>query len=121
MDQNQMMMEYLTQMGAFNQQSQDQQRRQAQINALRQRPQVDTGMQGGGRMQVAASPWAHLANAAAGVQAGYQQRGLDADAQKLGVDRMDALRKMMERGRQQPQSGQPADAQAFRDMTGGLY
>lgn len=121
MDQNQMMLEYLTQMGAFNQQSQDQQRRQAQINALRQRPQVDTGMQGSGRMQVAASPWAHLANAAAGVQAGYQQRGLDADAQKLGVDRMEALRRMMERNRQQPQPGQAADAQAFRDMTGGLY
>lgn len=121
MDQNQMMMEYLTQMGAFNQQSQDQQRRQAQINALRQRPQVDTGMQGGGRMQVAASPWAHLANAAAGVQAGYQQRGLDADADALGKKKMGLLEDLMRRNRQRQETGQPADAQAFRDMTGGLY
>ena len=124
MNQNDMMLQYLMEMGSLNQGNEEMAQRQAQIDALRKMRRVDTGMQGGGRIQTAASPLAHMANAMNDMRMNSRQDALDADRKKMGESRMETLRRMVERQQQQqvmPTAPVNADAQAFRDMTGGLY
>jgi hypothetical protein len=124
MNQNDMMLQYLMSMGGLNQENEELAQRQAQIDALRSMRKVDTGMQRGGGMQVAASPWAHLANAVSDVQGDYQQRGLDAERKKLGAKRVDALKGMrdqMQQGQLPPQPGMRLDQQQYPADISGLY
>lgn len=87
------MLQYLIEMGAIQQQDAGLQRRQAMIESLRNRPQADTGLQQAGRVTVAASPFAHLANAFNQGQAGYMQRQVGTEQDALGQSRL----KMLER------------------------
>lgn len=110
------MLQYLIEMGAIQQQDSALQRKQAMVEALRSRQPADTGLQQAGRVTVAASPMAHLANAFNQAQAGFMQRQNDASADRLGQQRMDVLSRLRTRPAQARVDPMRSDAGA--DMGG---
>lgn len=98
---NDMMYEYLMQMGAMRPEEDQMLRKQAQVDALRQ--QAMDPMKGtmAGRVYVAPGVGEAIAKMGTAYMAGQQQQGVDASMAGMNARRAEELRKMRERMMQQ--------------------
>jgi len=94
---NDMMYEYLMQMGAMRPEEDQMLRKQAQVDALRQQAMDPMKGQMAGRVYVAPGVGEAIAKMGTAYMAGQQQQGVDASMAKMNVKREEELRKMRER------------------------
>ncbi len=91
MDQNQMMMDYLLEMGAMQPEQEELARKRATVDALRGMSQQSPGMRGNGRMQIAANPLEFLNQGLQGYAAKQMGGEADATGKALKQRRLDSL------------------------------
>lgn len=118
-DQDTMMLEYLLSQGALNTQQQALVRKQAMIDALRkqsQMPQGEMTQTGAGTPSIYVRPHAlqNLASIAGQGLAEYQQGGVNNEANQMGAQGQENLRRMMEQWRQRKAAGMSSP------MVGGM-
>jgi phosphoketolase len=94
---NDMMYEYLMQMGAMRPEEEQMLRQQAQVDALRQQSMEPMRGQMAGRVYVAPGIGEAIAKMGTGYMAGQQQKGVDASMTDMNTRRAEELRKMRER------------------------
>jgi hypothetical protein len=104
---NDMMYEYLMQMGAMRPEEEQMLRKQAQVDALRQNAMDPMRGQMAGRVYVAPGIGEAIAKMGTAYMAGQQQKGVDASLQKMNTTRGDALREFRDelRRRRNPGAG----------------
>jgi len=109
---NDMMYEYLMQMGAMRPEEDQMLRKQAMVDALRQQAMDPMKGQMAGRVYVAPGVGEAIAKMGTAYMAGQQQQGVDASMAKMNVKREEELRKMRERMMQR-RNPAAADTPAF--------
>lgn len=118
-DQNQMMFDYLLQMGAMQPQQKEMERKQAMIDALRKQSMTSPQGQMIGRHYVAPSFTEHLANLGQGYMAAKGQGTQDAAMKQMNEAQRALLEKMrndrMQQQLQQPMQSDPYDRFRFPD------
>lgn len=98
---NDMMFEYLLQMGAMQPEQQEMKRKQAQIDALRKQSMTAPEGQMIGKHYVAPSITQHLANLGGGYMAAQGQKAQDAAFKKMNADQATFLNELRNRKRKQ--------------------
>jgi len=109
---NDMMYEYLMQMGAMRPEEDQMLRKQAMVDALRQQAMDPMKGQMAGRVYVAPGVGEAIAKMGTAYMAGQQQQGVDASMAKMNAKREEELRKMRERMMQR-RNPAAADTPAF--------
>ena len=94
---NDMMFEYLLQMGAMQPEQQEMKRKQAMIDALRKQSMTAPEGQMIGKHYVAPSITQHLANLGGGYMAAQQQKTQNTAFEKMNKQQRDALEEMRRR------------------------
>jgi hypothetical protein len=109
---NDMMYEYLMQMGAMRPEEDQMLRKQAMVDALRQQAMDPMKGQMAGRVYVAPGVGEAIAKMGTAYMAGQQQQGVDASMADMNARRAEELRKMRERMMQR-RNPAAADTPAF--------
>lgn len=120
MDQNQMMLEYLLEMGALQPEQEKADRMMKQAQMLREQGMQQPGMQAAGRVHVAANPLQFLNTALQSGLGTYGQKQAETGMDVYGQKRREALANLRQRMQaQQPQSQQPGATPGIVPPTGG--
>jgi len=94
MDQNQMMLDYLLEMGAMQPEQEELARKRATVDALRGMSTRSPDMRGNGRVQVAANPLEFLNQGLQGYAAKQMGGETDAAGRAMKQRRLDSLGKL---------------------------